>query len=63
MIGKEAYAEKLAKIQDRYQKNVVDVVAAMSPEERKQHAERGAQVARETYAEWRELTQAIADNE
>lgn len=63
MIGKEAYAKKLAEIQERYQKNVVDAVAAMSPEEWKKHVDRGAQVARETYAEWRELTQDIADNE
>lgn len=42
-----------------YKHRVTDVIAAMSPEERKMHSDRGAQVARETVAEWlalREVT-------
>jgi hypothetical protein len=36
----------------KYKRLVTDPIAAMSPEERKFHSDRGAQVARETVAEW-----------
>ena len=51
-MTKETYAEKLTRIEENYKTNVTDVIAAMSPEERKFHSDRGAQVARETVAEW-----------
>lgn len=43
----------------KYKRKVTDVIAAMSPEERAFHSARGAQVSRETMAEWEELRQAL----
>ena len=51
-MTKETYVEKLARIEENYQVNVRQRIEAMSPEERKFHSDRGAQVARETVAEW-----------
>lgn len=59
MTKRETYAEKLARIQADYKRNVTDVIAAMSPEERKRHRDRGVQVARETMIEWEALRQHL----
>mgnify|MGYP001107650146 CR=1 FL=1 len=42
-----------------YKRKVTDVIAAMSPEERKRHRDRGIQVAREMMAEWEALRQHL----
>lgn len=42
-----------------YKRKVTDVIAAMSPEERKFHADRGTQVVSRLVAEWREVREEI----
>lgn len=44
-----------------YKRKVTDVIAAMSPEERKFHSDRGAQVARETVAEWLAVREVLKE--
>lgn len=44
-----------------YKRRVTDVIAAMSPEERKFHSDRGAQVARETVAEWLAIREVLKE--
>lgn len=59
MSNRETYAEKLARIEAAYKRNVTDVIAAMNPEERQRGIERGLQVARETMIEWEALRQHL----